>query len=417
MVLSFAILPGGRHLFLPASDATDSMKNCFPSLRLAQPSSVMPDIPATAQTSSRPTPFPENAVFPPRHQEACSHDAGMPKRPANRSAASRLIRGTVALGGMFASPAPARAQGLPQQTESPCEALNGLRIGLTAELEPTSIPFDVRIHGGKYDRHCAVIKEVDRKHATAGYLLIPGEFFAAKKEALQGFYNPFADQTILDARPVGTAAEIENLKGTVRHEARHRYIGQRNVRENLADFQTSTYGAFDPCLFRRNVEQCQQNLLNVPDLLKMLDVGPPESFAPALQEKIVLKLQEAMHLLASDHLIVMLHREHLAQAPGLFHGQMNSGPVHQDGQTCMSLRLPDDPSERFQDFITHMFNSARPAIRGYTDMAGSFSKEERVHMLAAEYDATLVGLYGIKSAQAIITAASYLPVARQNPEL
>ncbi len=330
----------------------------------------------------------------------------MRSRPARQSAASRLVRGAVTLGGMFGVSSLARAQASAQQAESPCEAMTRLQIGLTPEFHPISEAFSARLHGSTYDQHCAVIKETDPKYKTAGYLLIPGEFFESSDVKLQGFYNPAADHSALNADPVVTPGEIEKLRDTVRHEARHRDIGQRNVRKNLSAFSATPYEAFDPCLVKKNVEQCQ-----------LLDLGPPEGFDPALMKKIILKMQEAARLLPSPNLVVTVDEARFAKAARLFHGKLAGGPVKKDGFTSLSLRLPDDPDDKFQDFMEHMYHNTQAAIDSYTNGAKLFPEASRVHMLAAEYDATLVGFYGMKSAQAIITAASYLPVARQNAEL
>lgn len=393
------------------------MKNCLPSLRLVLSPGATSDALPVATVALPPTPLQETAGLSQRRQDARRNAAEMRNRPAQQSTASRLIRGAVALGGMFGASSLARAQASTQQAESPCEALTGLRIGLTPDLHPASVGFDAQLHGSTYDQHCAVIKEIDQKYKTAGYLLIPGEFFASSKAMPQAFYNPVADHSALNADPVVTPGEIEKLKDTVRHEARHRDVGLRNVRKNLSAFSSTPYEAFDPCLVKKDVGQCQQNLLKVPDLIKLLDLGPPEGFDPALMKKIILKMQEAVRLLPSPNLVVTVDGARFAKAARLFHGQLAGGPVEKDGFTSLSLRLPDDPDEKFQDFMEHMYHNTMAAIDIYTNDAESFPKASRVHMLAAEYDATLVGFYGMKSAQAIITAAAYLPAARQNAEL
>ena len=403
----------GTHL----SDPIAPMKNCFLSLRPAQSSDVMPDALTSATVASLPAPLQERTGLSQRRHDARRNIGGMANRHARSSAAGRLLRGAATLGAMFAVPSLARAQASSQQTESPCEELGGLRIALRSEYDSPGVAFDARVHGSAFDQHCAAIREVDQKHQTANYLFIPSEFFRSSAVRFEGFYDPIAGHAALDTSPIETAGEIGKFKDTVRHEARHRDIGQRNVRRNLADYGASTYGAFDPCLTRKDVKQCQQDLLNVPDLIKMLDVGLPEGADPALRGKIMLKIQEAMRALPSDDLVLVVNRAQFPKASRLFHGQLTRGPYQEDGFTRVNLHLPDDPDERLGDFISHLFHNTRLAIDSYTKNVESFQEAERIHMLAAEYDATLVGFYGLKSAQAMIAAASYLPAPHRDAEL
>jgi len=293
---------------------------------------------------------------------------------------------------------------LPDPIDSPippCENFSSLVIGLLEGQNVVGYHFDAARDGDRFDQHCALIKKIDPNAESSYYKLMPTEYFDDISPAGSSIIGLFMqeDRSILvSADPISTPGDEAQLSMALRHENRHRDVHALNAEQNR---QHTYFSQVDPCQSVPDQRSCQRDILKIRNFLNDMAPGRP------LPSQCLAKLRKAERLIEPDFLQMWMDGPTLEHAKTLFPELIGEQTLLDGRRAPIRISLPKKSDKRFPVFMFHLAENTAKRLKYYDNKAKAFEQKEGDHLLAAEYDATLVGHYGVKAKDAIIEAASY----------